>query len=529
MYDELQKTVSFCADRSVGSPRGGALAEGNVAKINGNEYATFDAALAAANDGDTITLLQDATTEGINLNKTLTIDGGKDSKHTLTFTKYGIAMWENSSLTFNNCNVVIEKIGSTPYTAEWNWMTISTKNAALALIDSTMTLDGTGISNKGTHAIYFSNVNDGQSTLSLTRSSLNISNYPQDALEWNGGSGYYFTMDNSTFIAEKTRSGLAGTFGVRAKDSTFTVNDSTGNGSNASHFDFENCTVNFNNNVDNGLSAGNLILKNTKLTADGNGIAGVTFSYGDIIDSTIHIAKTKGTTISKWSLSAGMYVKGNSTIKGNSKLTIVDGTATGLLLKENVELTIEEGVTVEILRNQAYQDYCSTKDKVAQTGGGIHVRSGATAILPSNAQVYNNHALVAGDDIYVEPSGEINFGNTGAGWKLDGDPDCTDAIDGWYDDSEPDADSGESRRWEAHATGTEKNYIVLKNAGTYDKVSTPLALKAAHGLRVVPSTPSTPTVDVPQTGDSTPLMLYAALAALSLAAFAVLLRRRAHG
>lgn len=474
--------------------------------------------------------MQDATTEGINLSKALTIDGGKDSKHTLTFTKHGIALHEGSSLTFSNCNVVMTGIGSTPYT-EWNWMTICVSKAKLTLNNSNMVLDGTGTrteGNKATHGIYFCDPT--ASLLLSNQSKLEIRNYSQDALEWDGGNGgYYFTMDNSTFVSEKNRSGLAGTFGVRAKDSTFTVNDSTGNGSNASHFDFENCTVNFNNNVDNGLSAGNLILKNTKLTADGNGIAGVTFSSGDIIDSTIHIAKTKGTTISKWSLSAGMYVKGNSTIKGNSKLTIVDGTATGLLLKENVELTIEEGVTVEILRNQAYQDYCSTKDKVAQTGGGIHVRSGASAILPSNAQVYNNHALVAGDDIYAEAGATITFGNTGAGWKLDGDPDCTDAIDGWYDDSEPDADSGESRRWEAHATGTEKNYIKLETGREFSSLNNPLALKAAHGLRVVPSTPSTPTVDVPQTGDSTPLMLYAMLAALSLAAFAVLLRRRAHG
>lgn len=530
MYDELQKTVSFCADRSVGSPRGGgALAEGNVAKINGNEYATFDAALAAAADGDTITLLQDATTAGINLSKALTIDGGESSKHTLTFTKYGIAMWDGSSLTFNNCNVVMEGIGSTPYTAEWNWVTICISKATLTLNNSNMFLDAEGTT-KATHAIYFCK---GSTELHLNNNSkLEIRNYSEDALERDKDApgDYYFYLDNSTYISENNRSGITNTFYVIAtNNSIFNVNKSTGNGSNGSHFDFENCTVNFNNNVDNGLSATNLILKNTKLTADGNGIDGVTFSSGDITDSTIHIANTKGTKISQWSRSAGMYVKGTSSIKGNSTLTIVDGTATGLLLKEDVKLTIEEGVTVEILRNQAYQEYCSTKDKIAQTGGGIHVRSGASAILPSNAQVYNNHALVAGDDIYVEPSGAISFGNTGAGWKLDGVPDCTDAIDGWYDDSEPDADSGESRRWEAHATGTEKNYIKLETGREFYSLNIPLALKAAHGLRVVPGTPSTPTVDVPQTGDSTPLMLYAMLAALSLAAFAVLLRRRAHG
>lgn len=509
-----------------------ALADGNVAKIGTTEYSTFDVALAAANSGDTITLLQNATTEGINLSKALTIDGGKDSKHTLEFTKHGIALHEGSSLTFNNCNVVMRGIGSTPYAA-WNWMTISASNATLTLNNSNMVLDGTGTRTEGdkaTHGIYFSNAT---TELHLNnKSKLEIRNYSQDALERDkdASGDCYFFMDNSTYISENNRSGITNTFNVIAtNNSIFNVNNSNGNGSNASNFDFETCTVNFNNNVANGLSANNLILKNTNLTADGNGIDGVTFFSGDISNSSIHIANTKGTTISKWSISAGMYVKGNSTINGNSTLTIVDGTATGLLVKENVNLTIEEGTTVKILRNEAYQEFCQTKDEVAQTGGGIHVRSGASATLPSNAQLYNNHALVAGDDIYAEPGSTITFGNTGAGWKLDGDPDCTDAIDGWYDDSEPDADSGESRRWKAHATGTEKNYIKLETGRNNIGWNNPLALKAAHGLRVVPSTPDTPAVDVPQTGDSTPLMLYAALAALSLAAFATLLRRRARG
>lgn len=531
MYDGLQKISSFCADRSGSSPcGGGALAEGNVAKINGNEYATFDEALTAAKSGDTITLLQNATTEGINLSNALTIDGGKDSKYTLKFTKHGIAMWENSSLTFNNCNVVMEGIGSTPY-AEWNWMTISASNATLTLNNSNMVLDGTGTRTEGdkaTHGIYFS-----KATTELhlnNKSKLEIRNYSQDALEWNGGSGAYnFTMENSTFIAEKNRSGLTGTFGVTAKDSIFNVNNNRGNGSNGSHYVFDHCNVDFSNNGSHGLSAGNLTLKNdTTLVAKDNGITGVTFfGTGDFSNSTITISGTKGNLNSAAGLRLGSAYA-TCTIDEKTKLTIQDNYTTGILLFSGSQLTVNSS-SVKITGNHAEQLNCSAKKDADQQGGGIHVRSGASATLPSNAQLYNNHALVAGDDIYAEPGSTITFGNTGAGWKLDGDPDCTDAIDGWYDDSEPNADSGESRRWEAHATGTEKNYIKLETARNNSGWNNPLALKAAHGLRVVPSTPDTPAVDVPQTGDSTPLMLYAALAALSLAAFATLLRRRARG
>ncbi|HZK46145.1 MAG TPA: hypothetical protein VFD34_07985, partial [Clostridia bacterium] len=94
------------------------LAEGektDVAKIGEQEYTTLDEAIEAANDGDTIVLLADCETEGMNLNKNLSIDGGTD-KHTVRFTQHGIALW-GISLMFKNCKVVMDGIHSTPYTA----------------------------------------------------------------------------------------------------------------------------------------------------------------------------------------------------------------------------------------------------------------------------------------------------------------------------------------------------------------------------------------------------------------------------
>ena len=76
-------------------------------------------------------------------------------------------------------------VGSTPY-GEWTWMTIcASKDAVLALDNVNMTMDATG-STGSPHAIYFCSNNK----LNLTNGSvLTIKNYPNDALEWDGGDG----------------------------------------------------------------------------------------------------------------------------------------------------------------------------------------------------------------------------------------------------------------------------------------------------------------------------------------------------
>lgn len=62
---------------------------GNAAKVGTVEYATLDEAVAAAEDGDTITILKDCSTSGLNLNKALTING---ENKTITFADKGIAL-----------------------------------------------------------------------------------------------------------------------------------------------------------------------------------------------------------------------------------------------------------------------------------------------------------------------------------------------------------------------------------------------------------------------------------------------------
>ena len=103
-----------------------------VARFNGQDYDSFDAALAAASstDGATIELLADAQTKGLNLSRDLTIDG---AGHSLTFTDKGVALWGHA-LVLKNVNASMSGVGSTPYTAEWNWMSVcASKDASLTL------------------------------------------------------------------------------------------------------------------------------------------------------------------------------------------------------------------------------------------------------------------------------------------------------------------------------------------------------------------------------------------------------------
>ena len=144
----------------------------NVAKIGDKEYATLDEAIQDAASGSVIELLSDTTTVGMNLNKDITIQSNGEEKYTITFTDKGIALW-GTNLTFKNVEVIMNDIGSTPYTAEWNWVTIcGNGNASLVLDGTNMIMDNKNTSGK--HAIYFT----GNNILELkNEANLTITNY----------------------------------------------------------------------------------------------------------------------------------------------------------------------------------------------------------------------------------------------------------------------------------------------------------------------------------------------------------------
>lgn len=473
--DAVVSAVSAVAlsDESAAAPEAKAPAAIMVAEFNGAQYASFDKALAAAKDTDnaTIKLLDDAKTAGLNLSKNLTIDG---NGHTLNFTDKGIALW-GKALTFKNVNVTMTGIGSTPNTAEWGWgSVIASPNASLTLDGATLTMDGTGTPlpvNKDdphTHAIYFT----GNNKLNLSnRSTLIIKNYSQDALEWNEGDGGYNVNieGGSTFISDHNRSGFTGTFYATIDSSTVKVLNSKGNGSNGSHFNIKNSsTVDFSGNGSHGLSAGNLTIDNSTVTAENNGLTGIIFTgKGEFKSANVYISGTKGT--SYWN--AGMrLMKANAKldVDAASTVSITDNKVTGLFLDAGAQAKFAEGSGLMITGNDASQENCASKKDLAQMGGGVVVRSGASLTLPDSAVIENNNAAIAGDDVYAEKGGKITIGNTHKD-LLGGFGGCGHTIDGWYVD-------GKESRWSAHK---EPKFTALAQPGKYEGE---VAFKAAHGL-----------------------------------------------
>lgn len=441
-----------------------------VAQINDTKYETFDEAYAASKNDDTIILLSNATTEGINLKHNLTIDG---KKYTLTFTDKGIAMWKYS-LTFKNMTVSMNGITSTPYTAEWNWMAIaSSTDAKLILENTNMTIDAAGKSKNNTHAIYFC----GNNVLSLKNSTLTIKNYKQDALEWNGeipgfkefDTEYNVILENSTFVSDHNRSGFTGTFTVKTYNSNVDVINSTGNGSNGSHFEFYDSKVNFNNNGSHGLSAGLLTIDNSTVNANNNGANGIHVKSTLKVqnNSIVNIENNKCSISSQWTIPGALYVAGkDSIIDKTTKLTIQNNNGSGIYVHKTGDLKLEAGT---IINNFAEK---------LQIGGGIHNTGNLT--IDDSVIINNNHAEVSSDDIYNDENANITFSNTHDDWELNGgykdkdktEKDCTDKIDGWYDDNE-------EKRYNSHDENKDNLYVLEKASGNY---TNKLTLKAAHGL-----------------------------------------------
>ena len=454
--------VALSSESTVAAPEAKAPAATMVAEFNGTQYASFDEALAAAKDTDnaTIKLLADAETAGLNLSKNLTIDG---NGHALNFTDKGIALW-GKALTFKNVKANMTGIGSTPYTAEWNWMSVSAgKDASLTLDDATLTMDGAGTADN-THAIYFGSNNK----LNLKNgSNLTIKNYAQDALEWDGGDGgYNVNIKDSTYISDSNRSGFTGTFYATIDSSTVKVLNSTGNGSNGTYFTIKNGSeVTFDNSGTWGISAWRIDMSNgSKLYANDNGYSGIWTRVLNVDSSCLVDVEGNGTKGFAAKTNGGIFFQGNgkyaSVIEKGANVTVTNNAGSGIYTAQKAcNLTIGSAT---ITNNGT--GACNKDGIGADMGGGVY--NVGTMKLDPSVVIYNNHAANAGDDIYSTGAGVTEFGNVGADWILD---DCDHTIDGWYVD-------GKDSRWSAHK---EPKFTALAQPGKYEGE---VAFKAAHGL-----------------------------------------------
>ena len=469
-----------------------------VAMIDDTEYKTLDEAIAAAEDGDTIEILQDCTTaNGIFLKGSLanlTIQGSKDKKPTITFTKDGIATLNmpnentNRSVSFKDCNVVMNGIGSTPYHQEWDWMSISLgTHSSLNLDNASMLLDGTGTSSEGKHtnAIY----TDRWTSLNLNNNSiLTIKNYSNNGISWNSDYTYDINIDNGSALnISNCLDGINGEYDLKVSNgSVVTISDCRSNGGqNLWDITIDNSKMNINNCQGNGLSAHNLTICNDSSTwFNENGNSG-------IVIKSLNLDGTSGMTFEgngKNSNATGpaLQIGAASTIDSGANLLITNNYRNGIdLVGGNYTVNLLSGVITNNggrLREDGSVSY-------GEFGGGIYVGK-QKLILSKDVEIFNNQSRDAGDDLHLNSSeGSIEFYNIEKvnEWILN---ETQLPITGWYIDGNLDGTA--TKRWKQDTQ--EDSYQLFNSFDENGKtvLNTVTSLKAAHAYSYNPETPVNP-------------------------------------
>ena len=449
-----------------------APAETFTAKIGSTEYDTLDAAINDAQDGATIEISKDCTLTVGTIEKAVVING---NGNTITIPEQNAgnhALNINASLTFNNANVVF-----TNENAEWT-VTMSSEGV--------LTLDGSSTCTIETHGIYANanaviNVKGG--------SELTVQNTSYTALMADEGFANLNIEEGSTVVVDRAYRG-----------------DGVPNGINNFKINVVNSTLNVTNCENQGLVRCWLTLdkSNAEISGNDTGITG----YPDTDTLTL---KNGSTLMMKDNIHCGIYMSGGKIdVQDGTKLTI---TGTGNPAEEDI-ITASYAGALCIAKYNPYQTNVEFADNATvelkdnavsaiKNGGKVYV--GANTVITNNgskteygggiqnygeiiisadAQLYNNHAKIAGDDIYnstftkkgVTYKPSLTFAPVGENWVLD---DCNDPIVGWYHDGKEKREDDTYKRWNGDATDDSyyaKEYTVGEAA-----VSDALALKAAHG------------------------------------------------
>lgn len=214
------------------------------------------------------------------------------------------------------------------------------------------------------------------------------------------------------------------------------------------------------------------------VSADGNGVYGI-YNDGGIftIENGANISTCNNSYDGIFNANRGTFTMetgANVSVCNNSRYGIYNTNSGTFTVERNVDLQVEHNKNSGIVNNEnATLTLLSGSVRYNTTsswyGGGL--RNYSTATLSDDVQLYNNHAAKGGDDIENGGDATITFGPTGRGWELDGEPDCYDFIDGWYDDYE-------TTRWNAHGDEADLHMVLVAPVNSY---TGPLSLKAAHG------------------------------------------------
>ena len=454
--------------------------DNTVATITGQDgkttgYTSFDEAVSKANNGDTIEVIKDATSTGIDLrNKKLTIkgktvttttDSGTEEKTTvkpkLKFVAKegksqiaGITLW-GSDLTFQNMDVDMTGASSTTYN-KWNAVCMS-DNAALTLNNTDLLMDGKDL-DASAQGIYMAG--RGRNELNVDdHSTLTINNY-YNAIAWDGvadnnkGSNYFINItDGSTFTADGNDAGIIGreSLDVLVDNSTLTVTNCTGrSGFNGADVKIVNgSTANISSNHEGyGIHANDLLVENSTLTANNNGYGGIRITgKGEFTNSTVTVTGTENKGNASVEIACGIAnetrtgpLNGSLSVR-NSTLNISDNNATGIACRTSKNgqfhssLTIDDASRVTIQNNNATPKN-GYNPKGDSTGGGLRIEEGSTAVLGRNT-VINNNTAKSGGGVYTK-GGKVTINKstitenkaTGNGGGICAEDNSTVTIDG---------------------------------------------------------------------------------------------------
>ena len=442
-----------------------------VAKIvteNGTQtYDTLDAAIEAVQGDEVIEVGEDCTLTVGTIEKAVVING---NDHTISVPEQGTnnhALKINASLTFNKANVVF-----TNENAEW-----------------TVTMSGNGVLTL-----------DEGSTCIIEKHGIYADNYA--TINVKGGSK--LTVQNTSYtalMADKEFANLNIEEGSTVVVDRAYRGDEVPNGINNFKISVVNSTLNVTNCENQGLVRCELTLDKSNAEISGNDM-GIT-GYAD---TNVLTMKNGATLLIKDNAHSGIFMYGgNVDVQDGTALTItgtgnsvseevVEGYYVGALAirtadPANANVRFADNATVNLVDNAVSairncgmieigaDTVITNNGSKTQYGGGI--RNYGEITVSAGAQLYNNHALNAGDDIYngtyqyktYTCDGKITFAPVGDGWILD---DCKEEhpIVGWYHD-------GKEKRWNGDGEGDA--YYADEYTVSEEAVSDALALKAAHG------------------------------------------------
>ena len=448
-----------------------------TAKIDGTEYETLDAAINAAQDGATIEIGNDEGLITVNeIRRNIVING---NGHTVTIPEQKTDNYSlniSGSLTFNNTNV--ECANNIDNVKAWSIGLYS---------NGVLTLDEGSRCTMEQHGIYA----HADSTINIKGGSKLIAKNATDdsTLMADEGFANLNIEEGSTVVVDRAYRG-----------------DGVPNGINNFKINVVNSTLNVTNCENQGLVRCWLTLDNSNAEISGNdtGITG----YPDTDTLTL---KNGSTLMMKDNIHCGIYMSGGKIdVQDSTELTI---TGTGNPAKEDI-ITASYAGALCIAKYNPYQTNVEFADNATvelkdnavsaiKNGGKVYV--GANTVITNNgskteygggiqnygeiiisadAQLYNNHAKIAGDDIYnstftkkgVTYKPSLTLPPVGENWVLD---DCGDPIVGWYQDGSEMLTNTDHKRWNGDAT--DNSYYADEYKVGEAAVSDALALKAAHG------------------------------------------------